>query len=35
LPRIGLGQRVAPRATSLRVAVVCYRKSLSLSDDCL
>ena len=33
--RIGLGQSVAFRATNLRVAVVCCRKSLSSSDDCL
>ena len=28
-------QSVAFRATNLRMAVVCCRKSLSLSDDCL
>ena len=28
-------QLVAPWVTCLRVDVVCYRKSLSLSDDCL
>ena len=35
VPRIGLGQSVAVRVTNLRVAVVCCRKSLSLSDVCL
>ena len=30
-----VGQLVAFRTTNLRVTVVCYRKSLSLSDDCL
>lgn len=31
----GIRQSVASRAACLHVAVVCYRKSLSLFDDCL
>ena len=31
----GFVQSVAVRVTNLRVAVVCCRKSLSSSDDCL
>ena len=33
--REGFVQSVVSWATCLRVAVVCCRKSLSLSDDCL
>ena len=33
--REGFVQSVVFRATNLRMAVVCCRKSLSLADDCL